>query len=219
MTTSIGSLRDIQRAVAKQAILEDQLPIDSIKKIAAFDCAVFKDSLVCAVVVLEYPSMKLVEKRYLTKKSPLPYIPGYLSFREGPLMLELYYQLESDPDILMVDGHGVAHPNGCGLATYLGVELGKPAFGVAKSLLFGELKDGNILIEDITVGKVIKTREYAKELFVTAGHLITGETAATLALNCVIPPHKLPEPLHLAHRFADTARDRMLAEQTAPTVT
>ncbi|MBI4150726.1 endonuclease V [Candidatus Woesearchaeota archaeon] len=208
----VSSLRDIQRAIAKQAVLEDQVPIDSIKKIAAFDCAQLKESLVCSVIVCDYPSMNVVERKYLVKRAPMPYVPGYLSFREGPLMLELYYKLESDPDILIVDGHGVAHPAGCGVATYLGVELHKPTFGVANSLTFGERQEDNILIDGQVVGKVIKTKEHAKELCITAGHLIAGETAAQIALKCVVPPHKLPEPLHIAHRFAEKTRDRIVEE-------
>ncbi len=207
-----ASLRDIQRAIAKQAVLEDQLPIESIKKIAAFDCAQMNESLVCSVIVCDYPSMNVVERKYLVKKAPMPYVPGYLSFREGPLMLELYYKLESDPDVIIVDGHGVAHPAGCGVATYLGVELGKPCFGVANSLTVGERQENKLLLNSIVVGKVIKTKEHAKELFVTAGHLITGETAAHIALTCVVAPHKLPEPLHIAHRFAEKTRDRIVEE-------
>jgi deoxyribonuclease V len=212
------SLRDIQRAIARDVILEDQLPIDGITKIGAFDCTQFGDKLVCAAIVVAYPSMQVLERKWLVKKAPMPYVPGYLAFREGPLMLELYYKLEVDPDVLLVDGHGVAHPVGCGIACYVGVELHKPTIGVAKSLLIGEVKDGKVLMDDKIVGTLVQTRKFAKPVYVTPGHLITVETAAQLIEKCVLPPHKLPEPLHIAHRFADKVAERLKEEQGAKPV-
>ena len=204
------AIKDIQRELAKAVILQDQLPVDGIKKIGAFDCVVHGDKLICGAVVVEYPSMKVIERQYLVKKASMPYIPGYLAFREGPLMLELYYKLENDPDVIMVDGHGIAHPVGCGIASYVGVELHKPTIGVAKSLLVGQIEDDKIMLDGMEVGKLVKTREYAKEVFVTPGHLITVETAAELVKNCVLPPHKMPEPAHLAHRFASKMRTELI---------
>jgi len=212
MATIPPSLRDIQRSIARDVILEDQLPIENIKRIGAFDCAQMGDKLVCAAIVIEYPSMKVIERKNLIKRAPMPYIPGYLAFREGPLMLELYYQLENDPDVLMVDGHGVAHPVGCGIACYIGVELHKPTLGVAKSLLLGQVEGEDITLDGAKVGKVVQTRQFAKPVFVTPGHLISIETAAELAKRCVVPPHKLPEPVHIAHRLASKARDRLVEE-------
>jgi len=119
------SLLDIQRAIAKEVVLQDQLPIENIKKIGAFYCKDFNGNLVCSAVIVEYPSMKILETKHLIKRSPMQYIPGYRAFREGPLMLECYYGLEQDPDIIFVEGYGIAHPRNCGLATYLGVELHK----------------------------------------------------------------------------------------------
>ena len=200
------TIKDIQRAIAKEVILQDQLPVDGIKKIAAFDCAVQGENLICAGVVVEFPSMKIIEKKYLIKKAPMQYVPGYLAFREGPLILELYYKLENDPDVIMVDGHGIAHPVGCGLACYVGVELHKPTIGVAKGLLLGQIEGDKIMLDGMEVGRMVTTRQYAKPVVVTPGHLITVETAAEITKNCAMPPHKLPEPAHLAYRYANKMR-------------
>ncbi|HSU72800.1 MAG TPA: endonuclease V [Candidatus Binatia bacterium] len=206
------SLRDIQRSIAHDVILEDQLPFDKITKIGAFDCAQLNDKLICGAIVVEFPSMKVIERKFLIKKASMPYVPGYLAFREGPLMLELYYKLENDPDVLMVDGHGVAHPVGCGIACYIGVELHKPTIGVAKSLLIGQIEGDDISMDGIKVGKLVQTRQFAKPVFVTPGHLISIDTAAELVKRCVVPPHKLPEPVHIAHRLASKVRDRLVEE-------
>ncbi|MEK6822298.1 MAG: endonuclease V, partial [Nanoarchaeota archaeon] len=171
----------------------------------AGDLCGFPYTLVCAAIVVDAKTLQVVEKKTLTKPSPLPYIPGYTAFREGPLILELYYSLEHEPDVLMVDGEGIAHPDGGGLATYVGVELAKPTIGVSKSLLCGEIVNDDIILDGKVVGKRIKTKEHAKPLFVSPGNLIGIETAAQLCLAVVRPPHKLPEPLHIAHRVADKA--------------
>src|SRR3989338_1550541 len=88
------SLRDIQHTIAKEVVLRNELPIENIKTIVAFDCATLGSKIVCAAIVVEFPSMKILEKQHLVKTAPMPYVPGYLSFREGPLILELAYKLE-----------------------------------------------------------------------------------------------------------------------------
>lgn len=226
------NLRDIQYGIGKQAILQDQLPIESIKRIASFSCASLGEKIVCGVIVYDIPSKQVIERKHIIKKAPMPYVPGYLAFREGPLMLELYYQLEADPDVLMLEGHGVAHPAHCGIATYLGVELGKPSIGIADSIMYGELQDTSriedsavpengvrslgktILIDGQIAGSVVQTKQFARPIFVTCGHLISAETATQLVTSLVILPHKMPEPLHIAKRYATKTRDNIAEEAT-----
>jgi len=200
------SLLDIQRAIAKEVVLKDQLPIESIKKVGAFHCKDLKGHMICSAVIVEFPSMKILETKHIVKKAPMQYIPGYRAFREGPLMLECYYDLENDPDVIFVEGYGVAHPRNCGLATYLGVELHKPAIGVADKLLIGTTEGEDILLDNEVVGRVVKTKEHSNPLMITPGHLISVETAAQLVLDSVRHPHKMPEPLHIARKLATRVR-------------
>lgn len=200
--TDLRKLRDVQRKVAKEANLAYGIKTSEVKRIAGFDLAFLQDKCVCAAVVLEYPSMKVLERKSIVMKVPMNYIPGYLAFREGPPIITLYYDIEEEPDVLMVDGHGIAHPLMCGLATYVGVELGKPCIGVAKNLLIGSEKDGNIVVGDEVIGVVVRTKEHARPLYVSQGNLVTLEAAKEIVEKCVIPPHKLPEPLHQAHRLS-----------------
>jgi deoxyribonuclease V len=204
----IGKLRGIQKAIAAQVRTEDKVQLDGIKSIAGFDVAFFGDKAVCAAVVLAFPSMTVLERKYLLTKPEMPYIPGFLSFREGPAILQTYYDLEHNPEILMVDGHGIAHPLRAGLASYVGVELAKPCIGVAKGLLIGEIVDDKVMIGNEVRGKLVKTKEHAKPIIVSPGHLISVDTAAEIVRKCIVPPHKLPEPLHQAHRFADRMAER-----------
>ena len=204
----VKKLKTIQEKVAKEAKLEGDVQLAKGTRIVGFDCAVMGKELICAAAVIEYPSMKIIERKAITKEAPLPYLPTLFAFREGPLILELYYNLESDPQILMVDGHGAAHPDKCGLATYVGVELHQPTIGVAKSVLAGDIQEQNVVMNGAVVGAVVKTKEHAKELIVSPGHLLDVQSAAEIVKQLVVPPHKLPEPLHLAHRLASKERKK-----------
>jgi len=190
--------------MSADVVLEDQKPAQEISKIAAFDCAVVEGrKLLCAAVIVDAKTMQVIEKKTLLKDSQVPYIPGYNAFREGPLILELYYSLENDPDVIMLDGEGICHPDGGGLAMFVGVELAKPVIGVTSHVFAGEQKDESVIIDGKVAARIVRTRQYSNPLFVSPGNMITVETAAKLVLDTVRLPHKLPEPLHIAHRIAD----------------
>jgi deoxyribonuclease V len=203
MQVDTAKLRGILRETARHVSTEDAIKPDKIKTIAGFDAAFFGDKAVCAAVVLDFKTMAVLESKYLLVKPEMPYIPGFLAFREGNAIMQAYYDLEHDPDVLMVDGHGIAHPMRAGLACYVGVEAAKPCIGVAKKLLIGEVVDDNVMIGNEIRGKLVKTKEHAKPVIVSPGHLISVETAAEIARKCIVYPHKLPEPLHQAHRLAE----------------
>ena len=162
-----------------------------------------------AVVVLGYPGLELVEVRVIRGEVELPYMPGLLSFREAPLILKACEQLSTTPDIIMVDGQGIAHPRRFGLASHLGLLLSKPTVGCAKSRLCGshdvpgdergstaELVDGGE-----TIGTVVRTKQGTKPLYVSVGHRIELQNAVHWILECC-RGYRLPEPVRLAHQAA-----------------
>ncbi|MBI4141998.1 endonuclease V [Candidatus Woesearchaeota archaeon] len=197
----LEKLEDIQENLARQIVLS-QLDASKVKRVAGFDVVYFEDQAVCAAVVFDAQTNEVVEKKYIATRAPMPYIPGFLAFREGPLIIQAYYDLEHEPDLLMIDGHGIAHAKKCGLATFVGLELHKPTIGVGKNLLIGDMQDDKIFVDDELRGVAVKTRDFARPVFVSPGNLIDVETAAVIAKKWVFPPHKLPEPLHAAHKFA-----------------
>ncbi len=203
MQVDTARLRGVLRAIAAQVSTEDKLKIENIRTIAGFDVAFFGDKAVCAAVVLDFKTMTVLESKHLLTKPEIPYIPGFLAFREGNAIMQAYYDLEHDPDVLMVDGHGIAHPMRAGLACYVGVEAAKPCIGVAKKVLIGEVVDDKVMIGNEIRGRLVKTKEHAKPIIVSPGHLISVDSAAEIVKKCIVYPHKLPEPLHQAHRFAE----------------
>jgi deoxyribonuclease V len=178
-------------------------------------CSVRSDEVAhAAVVVLDCPGMRRVESAVAKVPVTFPYIPGLLSFREIPAILAAFEQLATFPDVLMVDGQGVAHPRRFGIASHLGVLLDRPTIGCAKSVLVGhygslgeapgstaELRDG-----DEVIGMVLRTRLGSKPLILSVGHRVDLSSALRLVLTC-LRGYRLPEPTRLAHELASHPED------------
>jgi deoxyribonuclease V len=162
-----------------------------------------------AVVVLSYPELRVVETKVVNGELDFPYIPGLLSFRESPLILAACERLTATPDLILVDGQGVAHPRRMGLASHLGLFLNTPTIGCAKSLLCGRHempgdKPGSyaeVVDRGETIGVVLRTKSVTKPIYVSIGHKIDLQTAIYWVLECC-RGYRLPEPTRLAHLAA-----------------
>jgi len=164
------------------------------------------------IVVLTLPEMTLIETAAANRQVTFPYVPGLLAFREIPAVLSAIEMLENEPDVFIVDGHGIAHPRRFGFASHLGLILNHPTIGCAKSRLIGEYEEPKLGFGDRTelvesgerIGSVIRTKSSAKPIFVSPGHKIGFEPAERIVLECC-RGHKLPEPTRLAHRLVKRA--------------
>ncbi len=162
-----------------------------------------------AAVVLSYPELKVVETEVVQERLSFPYIPGYLSFREAPIILAALERLTITPDLILVDGQGIAHPRRLGLASHLGLFLDTPTIGCAKSRLCGshdipgdepgeyaEIRDNEEII-----GAALRTKRGVKPVYVSIGHQINLSAAINQVMNCC-RGDRLPEPTRLAHQAA-----------------
>src|SRR5947209_1920269 len=174
----------LQRVLAKQVIREDHL--DQVRHIAGVDMAINEGSGMAraAVVLLSYPTLEVVEQHVYEEPLRMPYIPGLLSFRETPCILGAFALLKQQPELVMVDGQGIAHPRRLGIASHLGLWLELPTIGCAKSILTGHHAP---LSEEVgawvplradgeTIGVVLRTRAHVKPMIVSLGHRISLET-------------------------------------------
>ena len=184
--------------------------------VAGLDCAFSGDGerIFAVVVVLRLPQFELVETVSASRKVTFPYIPGLLSFREAPVCLAAVEKLQTQPDLFIIDGQGIAHPRRLGLAAHLGLFLDQPTIGCAKSRLTGTyeepslekgayslLKDerGKHCTQPQLIGAVVRTRTNVKPLFVSVGHKCLLEDAIKVVLDCAVR-YRLPEPTRLAHQ-------------------
>lgn len=190
-------------------ILSDRF--GEIKSVAGIDVGYRSNGAItqAAIVTLNYPDLVQIETSTALTPTSFPYIPGLLSFRELPAILEAFHKLRTKPDLLLCDGHGYAHPRRFGLACHLGVTVEIPSIGVGKTRLIGEhrsleSKRGSwtpLVDEGEIIAAVLRTRENVKPIFVSIGHRISLESAIALVLNCA-PKYRLPEPIRQAHALA-----------------
>jgi deoxyribonuclease V len=161
------------------------------------------------VVLLSYPDLEIITYAIHTQISDFPYIPGLLSFREAPPLLECFRKMKTKPDMLLCDGHGLAHPRRFGLACHLGLLLNIPTIGVAKSRLVGEHQEipkkrgawQSLTHNGERIGAVLRSREKVKPIYVSIGHRVCLETAVELVIDCVTR-YRLPETTRWAHRLS-----------------
>jgi deoxyribonuclease V len=211
---SVSKARKAQSLLSRKIVTEDRLP-QKIKLIAGVDVAYIGELAIGAVAVLDFESLELLERQTATTEVKLPYIPTLLSFREIPPAIACIKKLRVQPDVFLADGQGIAHPYRCGFASHLGLALGKPTIGVAKSRLTGEPTTiaGQVFLfqKDQIIGAVVTTRECVKPVYVSVGHLISLETAVKIAKQCV-RNSKIPEPVLQAHKIASEEKRKVQAK-------
>jgi deoxyribonuclease V len=200
---------DLQMRLASQVSRSNEVAIPRF--IAGMDISVnrARGMATGAVVVLNYPELKVVETQVVDGEVSFPYVPGLLSFREAPLTLMACERLEATPDLILVDGQGVAHPRRMGLASHLGLFLDTPTIGCAKSRLCGSHQvpgdePGSyteLVDRDETIGVALRTKPGTKPVYVSIGHRIDLEAAVYWVMECC-RGYRLPEPTRLAHLAA-----------------
>jgi deoxyribonuclease V len=214
---SIFKARKAQTCLAQKVITQDKLPKD-IRLIAGVDAAYFGTFAVGAVAVLDYNSFEVLETQVVTQPVEFPCVPTLLSFRELPIAVSCIRKLSIQPDVFLVDGHGMAHPFRCGLASHLGVVLHKPTVGVANNKLVGEpMKVGEdvFLIQDSEIiGGVVTSLAGTKPIYVSVGHMVKLETAVRIVKHCSVQS-RIPEPIRVAYKTASEEQKAKIAASTS----
>ncbi len=204
----LQTLTEQQRKMQERIVI--QKPHFDLKLIAGCDSSfVGEDKILSVFVLMTYPELIAVETVWHLGAVELPYVPGFLSFREAPNLLETYQKLSQKPDLIMVDGHGISHPRKLGIATHLGLNLNMPTMGVAKKVLVGKYTEPAItkgsvsplIYKDEIIANVVRTKDNVKPVFVSPGHLMDLSSATEIALHCATK-YKLPEPTRLADHYA-----------------
>lgn len=200
---------EIQNNLSARIIKCDMLT--DIKYIAGVDMSIKRTSktAIASVVLLNYPDLEIVEVQNASGNLEFPYIPGLLSFRELPLTIAACEKLSITPDLIIVDGQGIAHPRRIGLASHLGIVMDIPTIGCAKSRLCGSHTEpanepgdySNLADKDEIIGAVVRTKHGVKPVYVSIGHRISLNTAISWIIRCC-RGYRLPQPTRLAHLAA-----------------
>lgn len=209
-----------QEAIKIQKDLQSNISLkksfSKIDKIAGADVSYYKNKVIAGIVILKFPQLEIIEKKSSVSSVNFPYIPGLLTFREGPSLLAALKKIKNEPDVILFDGQGIAHPRKMGIATHLGLFLDKPTIGCAKSRLSGEytsvgeekgdyalLKEGEEVL-----GAVLRTKRKVKPIFVSPGYKIDLPNSIEIVLKCIIK-YRLPLPVREAHIFVNQIRNNL----------
>lgn len=212
-----GLLKDIQEEVKKEISIAALLKPPEL--IAGIDASFLDDRIVCAACLFSFPGLESIEQSVAVRKLAFPYIPGYLSFREGPAMLDALDGLSGRPGLLIFDGQGIAHPRGVGLAAFMGVLTGLPSIGCAKTRLVGQYSEPGgkrgdfspLVHKGAFVGAVLRTQDGVRPVFVSPGNLIDIEGSVRMVLACA-PKYRLTEPVREADALSKKIKKELMGE-------
>lgn len=209
---SVAKAYAMQRRLAEKVIREDRLP-EEIRFVAGVDVAYVGEMSIGVATVLSYDSLALIESQVVHVKTRFSYIPTLLSFREISPTLSAIEKLETQPDVFLVDGQGIAHPYRLGFASHLGLIMDKPTIGVAKSILCGKAESmtsegwTRLIDRGETVGAVIVTKVGRKPVYISVGHKVSLERAIEIVKHCTVS-HRIPDPILTAHKIANEEKTR-----------
>jgi deoxyribonuclease V len=193
-------LKREQTKLAPKIVLQDDF--SKLQTVAGVACVPIGDKLLAYVVVLDMRTLQIKEKQSCVLDNPLPYRQGFLAYREMPAIIEAYNKLEEEPDMILVAASGILHPRRLGMASHLGLALNKATIGFTLKPMLGNVEQGKVMANGEFLGFEVKTREHANPLYVSPGHFVSFGTALRITEKTIVPPHKMPEPLHIAHKLA-----------------
>lgn len=216
---------EMQYRLQKQIDFQNVINTLLIQKVAGVDISYWNKNnteyAACCIVVLNYVTKEVVEKKYVVEKVEVPYIPGCLAFREIPIFLKAYEKVDTDVDILFFDGNGYLHPRHMGLATHAGIIINKPTVGIAKSYLkinntefcMPDIKKfayTDIIIDNEIYGRVLRTHSGVKPIFLSIGNKIDLDTAMQVTNTLVTKDSHIPLPTRLADIMTHEIRKKYI---------
>lgn len=201
--------RDIQETLRAKIRAKNAASLKRVKHVAGVDISIRNNRAIAAIVVLDFQSLEIVDFVTHEDDVPFPYVPGLLSFRECPSIIAAGKKLRVEPDLIMVDGQGIAHPRRMGIASHVGLLFGKPTIGCGKSRLIGKHDEPDLEVgyytdlwdKDELIGAVLRTKLKCLPLYISIGHKIELPTALEFVLACC-RGYRLPEPTRFAHQVA-----------------
>jgi len=204
----IVKLKEEQRKLAeKVSIVDTRKSYEFIGGVAQL---YVRKTVFVVIVVCDHEDFSVIEKQQVNVETLNPYKSGFQFYSDGLAIIEAYNKLKQKPDILFVSGNGILHPRRLGMASQLGIVLDVPTIGIAKRLMMGDVREGRIYDDKEALGYQLITKKHAKPLFISPGHMISLNSSSEIVRKSIRHPHKLPEPLHIAHRYVKQWRNAFM---------
>ena len=199
-----------QIKLAKELVIKDKIDFSLAERFGAFDNTFIKNKILSCIIVCD-KNLEVIDRSYILEKIKFPYFPGFRAYRELPAMIVAFEKLNEKPDVVFISAEGIIHQR-LGLASHFGLHTGVPTIGVSSFLvdLEAEKKDGkDILRNGKTIGKVLIGKKGSNPLFISPGNNISVNTSYMLSKQFIKLPHKKPEPLHLASKYAKKVKKEL----------
>ena len=200
--------------LARELKISDKIDSKLFDKFGAVDITFIKNKILCCFIVCD-KDYEVIDRSYVYEKIRFPYYPGFRNYRELPSIIEAFEKLTEKPDVVFISGHGLTHPR-LGLASHFGLSTGVPTIGVSNSLVESEYKDNkaidgkSILRNGKKIGKVLTTKPGSRPMYISPGNFISLSSAYDVSKRLINLPHKKPEPLHLAGKYAREVKKELL---------
>jgi deoxyribonuclease V len=205
----IEKLEQEQIKLAKELKIKDKIDFSLADKFGAFDNIFIKNNILSCIIVCN-KEYEIIDRAYIFEKTKFPYLPGFRNYRELAPMISAFEKLNEIPDVIFIPAHGITHQR-LGLASHFGLATGIPTIGISDSVIDCEIKDNEIL-KTKKVGKILISKEGSRPMYVSPGNLISVESAYEISKKLINLPHKYPEPMHLASKYAREVQKEMTAE-------
>lgn len=204
----IEALKKEQIKLSKAIILKDALDISLVSRFGAIENILVGNQIISAVIVCD-KEFNIIEQQYALDKLRFPYLMEFRSYRELPCMIEAFNKLTERPDVMFIKGHGITHPR-LGLASHFALITNTPTIGITENLFECNKIEGEYILKDNKkAGMILQTKEKANPIYISPGGNISLTSSYNLTRNNVTPPHKLPQPLHLVHKYAKSVKDEL----------
>ena len=201
-------LESEQEKYAKEIKLKD-IKLDEIKTVGGCFITYILNKILVTIVVMDR-NFEIIDKKFVIEKPEFPYTSGFLAYRELPALMRCWEKIEEVPDILIVNRNGILHPRKFGLASQFGLSIEKPVIGISLTPLCGEIKENKVYLGKEIIGEEFRTKTGSKPVYISPGHLISLKSSIELTKQFLKAPHKLPEPLDAANRYANKIKEEFL---------
>ncbi len=210
---NLGKLEEEQIKLAKTLKLKDSINFDDVERIGGCFSVFFQNKIISAIVVIDN-ELEIIEQQYFSDKLKFPYLSGFRAYRELPSMISCFDKLDVKPEVVFLNGNGILHPRNLGLASHFSIVTGIPAIGISDRLIEkAEIKNDKIFLNNKEVGRAMLTKIGIKPVFISPGNLISLETSVKIVKKFTKEPHKLPEPIVLAHKYGKKVRDDIFSSE------
>jgi deoxyribonuclease V len=199
--------------LAKELVIKNKIDFSLSDRFGAFDNTFINNKLLSCIIVCN-KDFEVIDRAYSFEKARFPYVPGFRSYRELPAMIAAFNNLHEKPDVVFIPGQGIIHPR-LGLASHFSLSTGVPAIGVSDSVIGCEIKGDDLFKDGKKAGKVLQIKQESNPMHISPGNLISIESAFELSKNLINLPHKKPEPMHLAGKYAREVRKELLMNENS----